>query len=231
MGKTIVAIGAHTGDAQLTAGLLLAKHALMGDRVITIDLTAGERGAPKGVPIDEFRERNIASAAAFMKELGGESIVLDYRDGELNAERSIELEVARILREKQATAVLNHWKNSIHKDHVTAHQITQNAVFFASLPTFDIDGLAAAPIGKTMFCENWEDAEDFKPYFYVDVTEAFPLWEKAIKHLWLAENSSSFSYLRYYSALSVVRGAIIKKDHATCFGTSDFGTRQTLESL
>lgn len=231
MGKTIVAIGAHTGDAQLTAGMLLAKHALMGDRVITIDLTAGERGAPAGVTIDEFRERNIASAAAFMEELGGESIVLDYHDGELVPGPGIEMRLARILRAKQATAILGHWKNSIHKDHTAAHQITQNAVFYASLPTFEMGDLAAAPVTRTMFCENWEDAEGFDPYFYIDVSAAFPLWEKAIKHLWLAENSTSFKYLRYYSALSVVRGAIIKKDHATCFGTSAFSKRQTIESL
>ncbi len=230
MGKTIVAIGAHTGDAQLTAGMLLAKHAVMGDRVITIDLTAGERGAPGGMSVEEFKDRNIASAGAFMDELGGESIVLDYQDGELAASQDVEMRLARILRAKQADVVLYHWKNSIHKDHEAAHQITKNAVFFASLPAFAMDDLPAAPITRAMFCENWEDAEGFEPYYYIDVSSAFPLWEKAIKHLWLAENSSSFKYLRYYTALSIVRGAIIKKDHASCFGTTFFGTRQTIES-
>ena len=42
--KVIMAVGAHTGDAQLTMGMLLAKHAMMGDKVIIVDLTAGERG-------------------------------------------------------------------------------------------------------------------------------------------------------------------------------------------
>ena len=46
MSKTIMAVGAHTGDAQLTCGMLLAKHAMAGDRVILVDLTAGERGTP-----------------------------------------------------------------------------------------------------------------------------------------------------------------------------------------
>ena len=39
--KVIMAVGAHTGDAQLTMGMLLAKHAQMGDHVIIVDLTAG----------------------------------------------------------------------------------------------------------------------------------------------------------------------------------------------
>ena len=38
--KTIMAVGAHTGDAQLTSGLLLARHAQEGDRIVTLDLTA-----------------------------------------------------------------------------------------------------------------------------------------------------------------------------------------------
>jgi LmbE family N-acetylglucosaminyl deacetylase len=38
-----MAVGAHTGDAQLTCGMLLAKHAMNGDQVIIVDLTAGER--------------------------------------------------------------------------------------------------------------------------------------------------------------------------------------------
>ena len=48
MSKTIMAVGAHTGDAQLTSGMLLARHAQQGDKIITLDLTAGERGTPAG---------------------------------------------------------------------------------------------------------------------------------------------------------------------------------------
>jgi len=228
--KTILAVGAHTGDTQLTCGMLLAKHAMMGDKVITVDLTAGERGAPKGVPTQEFRHQNVAAAKDFMDMLGGESIVLDIPDCELYPSRELELRLCQIMREKQADAVLCHWRNSLHKDHMASHTITKNAIFFASLSTYE-HPLPPAPISRTMFAENWEDAEDFSPYFYFDVTDAFPLWKEAIKKLWLAENSPSFKYLRYYEALSIMRGAIIHKDHASCFGTSDFGKRQTLDLL
>ena len=54
--KTIMAVGAHTGDAQLTSGLLLARHAQQGDRIITLDLTAGERGTPAGFTQESFRQ-------------------------------------------------------------------------------------------------------------------------------------------------------------------------------
>ena len=56
MSKTIMAVGAHTGDAQLTSGLLLARYAQAGDRIITVDLTAGERGTPAGLTPEQFLE-------------------------------------------------------------------------------------------------------------------------------------------------------------------------------
>ncbi len=73
MSKVIMAVGAHTGDAQLTSGLLLAKQAMAGDKIITVDLTAGERGTPVGMTPEEFRPQNVQGAADFAKALGGES--------------------------------------------------------------------------------------------------------------------------------------------------------------
>ena len=225
MANTIMAIGAHTGDAQLTCGMLLAKHAMAGDKIITVDLTAGERGTPMGMTPEEYRPQNVAAAGEFAKMLGGESIVFDIPDGELYASKELELKLARIMREKQVTKVLYHWKNSMHKDHMQASIISDHACFFASLPTFDMDGLAPAPIRSMLYAENWEDSEGFKPYFFYDVTEAFPLWKEAIKKLWLTEHSRDFKYLRYYEALAITRGALIKTDYATAFGIDEYAKR------
>ncbi len=229
--STVMAVGAHTGDAQLTSGMLLAKHAMKGDRVITLDLTAGERGTPKGLTPEEFRPQNIQGAQDFAQMIGGKSIVLDTLDGELYDSFEIELKLARIMREQQVTDVLFHFTNSMHKDHIEASKITSNAAFFASLPTFKIDDLPPAPIKHTLYAENWEDQEGFSPYIYFDVTEAFPLWKEAIKKLWLAEHSRDFKYLRYYEALSITRGALVKVDHATAFGVPEYSKRMKLESL
>ena len=230
MSKTILAVGAHTGDAQLTCGMLLAKHAMNGDKIVTVDLTAGERGTPPGWTVKDFRAYNVECAGKFAKKLGGESIVLDIPDGELYATREIELRLADIMREKKADAVLYHWKHSLHKDHEAAHVITDHAIFYASLPTFD-HPLPPAPIRSFLCAENWEDEEGFTPYYWFDVTAAFPLWKDAVKELWLTEHSTSFPYLRYYEALSVVRGARIGAEHATCFSIAPTARRQTRELL
>lgn len=227
--NVILAVGAHTGDAQLTSGMLLARHAQQGDKIIMLDLTAGERGAPKGVSIADFRKRNVEGAAKFADLLGGTSIVFDIPDGELYANQALELQVAQVMREHRVTQVLYHWQHSLHKDHLAAHTITKNAIFFAALPTYE-HPLPPARITRTMMAENWEDSEGFVPYFYVDVSDAFALWKKAIVNLWLAENSTSFQYLRYYEALSICRGAMIGKQHASAFATFDYAKRQVLET-
>ena len=228
--KTIMAVGAHTGDAQLTCGMLLAKQAMHGDRVILVDLTAGERGAPQGWTTSDFRDYNVACAQRFAEKIGGESIVLDTPDGELEDTKEAELALCDLMRSFEVDAVLYHWKHSLHKDHECASRLTDNAIFFASLPTFERP-MPPAPI-RTMLCaENWEDEAEFTPYYYFDVAEAFPVWKEAIRELWLAEHSASFPYLRYYEALSIVRGARIGAEHATCFGVPVTARRQKLDLI
>ena len=230
MSKTIMAVGAHTGDAQLTCGMLLAKHAMHGDRVVIVDLTAGERGTPAGWTVPDFHAYNVECAKKFAEKIGGESIVLDTPDGELVDTPEKELELADLMRKYKTDAVLYHWKNSLHKDHEAASRMTENAIFFASLTTFERP-LPPAPIRSFMCAENWEDEQAFTPYYYFDVTEAFPVWKEAIRELWLSEHSTSFPYLRYYEALSIVRGARIGAEHATCFGTSPTAKRQKMDLL
>ena len=43
MSKTILAVGAHIGDMELTCGALLAANAVHGGRSVTLALTAGEK--------------------------------------------------------------------------------------------------------------------------------------------------------------------------------------------
>lgn len=56
---TILAIGGHVGDMELTAGGVLASHSLKGDRIVTLALTAGERGVPAGRDMAEYREQKV----------------------------------------------------------------------------------------------------------------------------------------------------------------------------
>ena len=227
---TVLAIGAHVGDAELTAGALLATCAVHGGKAVTLALTAGEKGAPAGADIAAYRRDKIAQAEAFAKDLGGEAIVLPYEDGLVPDNDEIRFAVCDVIRQVKPDIIVTHHANSMHKDHAACHRIVADAWFYAAIEGFQRE-LPKHFAKKLYFAENWEDADGFKPYYYFDVTEAFPVWKEAIKELWLAEHSTSIKYLRYYEALSVVRGAKIRVDHATCFGIEDYAKRQILDRL
>ncbi|MGB4180354.1 MAG: PIG-L family deacetylase [Bacilli bacterium] len=216
MSKTIMAIGGHVGDMELTTGCVLAHQALKGDKIVTMALTAGERGNPKDVPVSEYRKQKVREAFEFARMLKGEAIVFDYPDGELPDNEKVRFEVAAAIRKYRPNIIFTHWKNSMHKDHANCHKIVVDAAFLAAV--YDGDKLegekAWAPV---YFAENWEDREGFDPYIYVNCGDGYELWTEAIKKHWFIMNSPSFRYYDYYTHLTYVRGCLAKYKHAQCF--------------
>jgi LmbE family N-acetylglucosaminyl deacetylase len=227
---TIMAIGAHIGDMELTAGGVLAKHAAQGDRVILVHLTAGEKGNPPSMSVDEYRKQKVSEAQEFAKILGGEARVLDYKDGELPDNDEARFRVCDLIREYKPNILITHWKNSMHKDHAATHRIVVDAQFYAGIKGFEREREAHFAAGP-YFTENWEDPYDFKPYTYVDITEGYELWMKALKTHWFVTNSTSFKYLDYYDALSRVRGAECRRGRAEAFAVDPMAMRKVIDSF
>lgn len=214
---TILAIGGHVGDAELTAGGVLAHHSLKGDRIVTLALTAGERGVPAGQDMKEYRVQKVNEARTFAEMLGGESIVFDIPDGELQDNEEMRYRVCDVIRDVKPNVIITHWKNSMHKDHMTTHRIVNDARFFAGLASFEREKPAHFA-AKLYYAENWEDAVDYVPYVYVDFPkEAFDLWVKAVSTHWFVTGSKSFQYLEYYKHLMRVRGLEARKEYAQTF--------------
>lgn len=214
--KTFMAIGGHIGDMELTTGCVLAHQAVHGNKIITVALTAGERGNPKGMTSKDYRVQKVREAQEFASMLNGESIVLDYPDGELPDDENVRFQVAQIIRDYRPSVIFTHWKNSMHKDHANTYKIVRDAAFLASV--YDGDRLTGercyAPV---YYAENWEDREGFDPYFIVDCSDGYDLWCQAISKHWFIMNSPSFRYYDYYTHLTFVRGALGKYKHAQCF--------------
>lgn len=215
---TILAIGGHVGDAELTAGGVLASHFLKGDRIATLALTAGERGVPAGQDMAEYRVQKVNEAKTFAEMLGGEAFVFDdIPDGELQDNQEMRFRVCNVIRQVRPNVIITHWKNSMHKDHMTTHRIVNDARYFAALPTFERE-LPAHFAQRLYYAENWEDAVDYRPYVYVDYDqEAFDLWVKAVSTHWFVTGSKSFKYLEYYKHLMRVRGIEARKEYAQTF--------------
>ena len=213
---TVLAIGAHIGDAELTAGALLASCAVRGGKAVTLALTAGEKGAPIGADIAAYRRSKIAEAEAFAADLGGEAFVLDYADGLVPDNDEIRFMVCDIIRKVKPDIIVTHHAKSMHKDHEACHRIVKDAWFYAAIEGFQRE-LPRHFARHLYFAENWEDADGFQPYVYLDVSDGYPLWEKAIDHHWFAVHSTSFPYKEYYSHLKRLRGIQGRKGWCECF--------------
>jgi LmbE family N-acetylglucosaminyl deacetylase len=229
--RTILAVGAHAGDAELTSGLLLVRQRMRGDRIVLLHLTLGEGGNPKLTP-DVYGAQKRREALAVAAALGAEVIFGRYRDGELPNDDGSRRFVADVIRRVKPTYVITHWRESLHKDHAAAHAIVRDAVLLASLAGVVTEHPPHRGIRGVWYAENWEDAEGFRPFVYFDVTDAMDTWREAVrKYEFVSGAISSFRYLDYYTALATVRGAEARKTHALAFDVEEYAKRRVVDSL
>lgn len=229
--KTIMAIGGHIGDMELTCGGTLATMSLEGHKIVIVALTGGEKGNSPHLSVKEYRKQKESEAVSFAEMLGGISIVLPYNDGELLTNDKVKFEVAKLIREHKPDVLITHWKNSMHKDHEATYHIVKDAQFYAGIKGFETD-LPPHYASGPYYAENWEDPIDFKPYVYVNVSEAgYKLWQKAIDTHWFAIHSKSFQYKRYYEALMIVRGCEARTQYAEAFNVEELTKKVIKQSF
>ena len=226
-----MAIGGHIGDMELTCGGVLATEALKGSKIITVALTGGEKGNPPNMTVSDYRKQKEKEARDFAEALGGEAIIFPTADGLLIDNEETAMALCDIIREHKPDVLLTHWKNSIHKDHMATHHIVNNAQFFAGVPGFEREYPAHFASGP-YYAENWEDAIDFIPKVYFEVSsEGFEKWKEIISLHWFTINSTSFRYKEYYTHLMSVRGIEARKDYAQTFCVSPLSERSTISEF
>ena len=229
--RTILAIGGHAGDMELTCGALLARQTERGDRAVLLHLTLGEGGNPKLTPAEygEQKRREATEAAAV---LGAEVIFGPYRDGEIANDDEARRYVAGVIRQVRPTHVITHWRRSMHKDHSITSAVVADAVLLASLEGVKLESPPWRGVRTVWYAENWEDADEFSPYVYVDVTGTLPRWREAVtKYAFVRGGVSSFAYLDYYSALLALRGAEARKGMAVAFDVESYAKRRILDDI
>jgi len=230
--RTILAIGAHAGDAELTTGLLLAHQRRLGDRTVILHLTLGEGGNPKLTP-EAYGAQKRREAQAVAAALGAEVLFAPYKDGQLPDDDAARRYVADVIRQVRPTHILTHWGESIHKDHAATHRLVSDAVLLASLPGVVTEHPAWRGVRSVWYAENWEDPDGFRPYVYVGVSpEDSTRWRDAVsKYEFVGGQISSFAYLDYYTALMTVRGAESRRGRAVAFDIDQIGKRRIVDSL
>jgi N-acetylglucosamine malate deacetylase 1 len=230
--RTILAIGAHAGDMELTAGAVLIRQRRLGDRIVMLHLTLGEGGNPRLAPA-AYGEQKRREALEIGGLMGAEVMFGPYRDGELPNDDAARRYVADVIRQVRPTHIIAHWRNSIHKDHAAAHAITVDAVLLASLEGVESEYPRHRGIRSIYFAENWEDPEGFQPYVYIGVTDDdVAAWRNAVsRYEFVGGDISSFRYLDYYDALFTVRGALARHPRAVAFDIDSFGKRRVLDQI
>lgn len=225
MTKTVIAVGGHIGDMELTAGPTLAKVVLEGGRAIIIDCTYGERGHPTIAP-SVYREQKVREAQFFADTIGAELVTLDYSDGYLPDDESVAEQIARVIRAAKPDILITHWLHSMHRDHERAAQAALRAAFLASIPIEEIDAERhSVPI--ILHAENWEDMEGFEADTFFGIPEeAYERWRTGIQeHAFARGETYGFRFIDYYSALMQVKGCLVGEHRAAAFksaGTEKF---------
>jgi LmbE family N-acetylglucosaminyl deacetylase len=229
--QTILAIGAHAADMELTAGPILAHQKLRGDRIVILHLTLGEAGNPKLAPV-KYAEQKRHEAEAAAKALGAEVIIGPYSDALLPNDDAARRYVADIIRQVKPTYVITHWKNSIHKDHSATSAIVQDAILWTELEAVKTDHPAYRGVRGLYYADNWEDSEGFKPYISVDVSDVFEQWQRAIREYEMVRGGiSPFAYFDYYTAHLREIGALAGRKYAAALNVDESSKRVVLDAL
>jgi LmbE family N-acetylglucosaminyl deacetylase len=229
--RTILAIGAHAGYMEVSCGAVLALHIRRGDRVVLYHLTLGEGGNPSLSPAT-YGAQKRREAEAIAKTMGAEVLFGPYKDGEIPDSEEARRVVGDVIRQVAPTHIITHWRNSIHPDHAKTHAIVNDAVLLASLEGVVTKHPRHRGVKGIYFTENWEDPEEFTPYFYVDVSEVFEeWWQWVVTYQFIKGGISSFPYHEYYSALARVRGAEAGRHYAVALTVDPFERKRVVEEL
>ena len=229
--RTILAIGAHAGDMELTAGPLLVLQKGKGDRIVLLHLTLGEKGH-RTLGAAEYGKQKKREAEAVASAIGAEVMFGPWKDAELPDDEAARRWVAAAIRQARPDLVITHWSESLHRDHAAAHRIANDAILLAAL---DVDGIAGEPwrgVRSTWYAENWEDKPRFEPYVFVGVATAMETWREAVSLYEFAHGKIwGFPYIDYYLALATVRGAESYKGKAVAFAVEPHARRRVLDGI
>ncbi len=163
----VLAIGAHFDDIELGCGGALAKHVANGDNVYAYVATKSGFTNHQNI---EIRSDVIASLEGenAMKILGVELIKGNFNTLEIEFTDNLNLQILKIVEEKQIELVYSHWMGDIHHDH--------QAVARASLHS-----CRHVP-RQLMYRSNWYHSNlEFKGNFYVDISYFWEIKKKSIE--------------------------------------------------
>ncbi|MCC6444307.1 MAG: PIG-L family deacetylase [Armatimonadetes bacterium] len=209
---SILAVGAHTGDAEVSMGAVIARHARAGGRATICHLTLGEGGHPSKPP-EVYGPQRQEETKASARILGCDVVWFPFADiGFAGGPECLRM-LVELIRKVKPDVVLSHWPGSLHSGHNHAGDVTLHAVEVAGFrnPAFEGEPHRV----KAVYCpENWEDPFHFVPALYLDVSDVIDVWEKSCLEHELFQGAPFFPYLQYYKGAMSAHGARVRCRYA-----------------
>lgn len=223
MNLDVLIIAAHPDDAELSMGGTIAKLINNGFKVGIIDLTKGEMGTRGSVETRklESEEANKILGITYRQNL-------NLADGDVKFNREKLVKVVEVIRYHKPKLVFGPYKNDRHPDHIGAHQLVKEAMFFTGAVKFET-------IFQGNVQENYRPERvfyymqtyEFEPSFVVDISDTFETKMKAVR----AYSSQFFNpdsnepetfisaprFIKYLEARAVSYGFQIGKDYGEPF--------------
>jgi bacillithiol biosynthesis deacetylase BshB1 len=168
-----LAFGAHPDDVEMSCGGTLSMLNRNGKPFGIVDLTRGEMGTRGNAEI----RADEAEAAA--KILGADvRINLRIPDAGIEISRKNVMKIVEVIRKYQPEIVFAPFREERHPDHVHAHLLVCEAVFYSGLLKLRIRNL---PPHRPKHAYYYMQHRTFMPTFYCDISNDYETKVAAIK--------------------------------------------------
>jgi LmbE family N-acetylglucosaminyl deacetylase len=232
----IMAFGAHPDDIEFLCAGTLAKYGDKGHDVAIAISTNGEVGSPtlSKAEIARIREEEARESAAVIE---AEFYWLGYPDEFLFNNEDVRLRYIDVVRQFRPDVIICPDKDyDYHPDHITTGQILWDTHVMYTVPNIKTEHPPLERIPALIFMDTVA-AIDFKPEFYVDITECWDKKEKMIschksQEGWMI-NQYGVSCVEFGRIQSRLRGFQAGCKYAECFRMPKFfpGTAALKEIL
>ncbi len=160
-----LAFGAHPDDVAMSCGGTLSMLYRNGKPFGMVDFTRGEMGTRGNAAI------RAAEAKEAARILGADVRVnLGIADSNIEMNRKNLLKVVEVMRKYQPEIVFAPYREERHPDHVHAHQLVSDAIFYSGLTKLKTGSLAAYRPKRAYY---YMQHRTFIPTMYVDISNDY----------------------------------------------------------
>ena len=167
---TVLAIGCHPDDIEVSCAGTLAKYVSQGHKVIMCHITNGNMGHREIMP-KELREIRAKEAKNSANIIGAELITTDIDDLMVyEGQKEQRDKVVDVIRYANPDLIITHSVTDYMPDHVAVSKLVFDASFTATLPNYETEYPYYEKLTPIYYMDTLAGL-NFTPTEYVDITD------------------------------------------------------------